>query len=239
MKDKKKDKSPKVPQRDKIKDSLTIKELNWTARQKEFIQLATDKNTRIMFINGPAGTSKSIISTYVSLLLLNEKKISDIIYIRSAVESSDSKIGYLPGDVEDKLHFYNLPFLEKLDELLPSAEVDKLQKDERVVTHPINYARGMSWAAKSIIFDEAQNSTAKEIITILTRLGEFSRCFILADPMQTDLPPNKSGGFEKLYDLFSDEESKENGIYTFSFTEEDIVRSKIVKFIVNKLKNLK
>jgi phosphate starvation-inducible protein PhoH len=193
----------------------------------------------VMFINGPAGTSKSIISTYVSLLLLNEKKISDIIYIRSAVESSDSKIGYLPGDADDKLHYYNLPFLEKLDELLPRAEVDKLEKEERVSMYPVNYSRGMSWAAKAIIFDEAQNSTVKEIITVLTRLGEFSRCFVLADPMQTDLPSNKAGGFERLYNLFNDEESKENGIYTFKFDEEDIVRSKLVKFMVKKFKDLK
>jgi phosphate starvation-inducible protein PhoH len=232
---KSKDSSAKVNQRDKIKSDLSIKQLKWTDKQKQFIDLATDKNTRVVFINGPAGTSKSIIATYVSLLLLNEKKISDIIYIRSAVESSDSKIGYLPGDADEKLHYYNLPFLEKLDELLPRVSVDALEKDKRISMHPINYSRGMSWAAKCIILDEAQNSTAKEIITVLTRLGEFSRCFILADPMQTDLPQSKSGGFEKLYSIFNDDESRENGIHTFSFSEEDIVRSKIVKFIVNKL----
>jgi phosphate starvation-inducible protein PhoH len=132
-----------------------------------------------------------------------------------------------------------LPFLEKLDELLPRAEVDKLEKEERVSMYPVNYSRGMSWAAKAIIFDEAQNSTVKEIITVLTRLGEFSRCFVLADPMQTDLPPNKAGGFDRLYNLFNDEESKENGIYTFKFDEEDIVRSKLVKFMVKKFKDLK
>lgn len=239
MKQKKNDESPKVIQRDKIKDSLSVKPLKWTDKQKEFIELATNKDTRVIFVTGPAGTSKSIIATYVSLLLLNEKKISDIIYIRSAVESSDSKIGYLPGDADEKLHYYNLPFLEKLDELLPRAEVDKLQKDARICMYPVNYSRGMSWAAKAIIFDEAQNSTMKEIVTILTRLGEFSRCFILADPMQTDLPLSKGGGFEKLAETFNDEESKANGIHSFHFSEEDIVRSKLVKFIVNKIKCLK
>jgi len=239
MKVKKADDSLKVPQREKIKDSLTIRSLKWTEKQKQFIELATNKDTRIIFVNGPAGTSKSILSTYVSLLLLNEKKISDIIYIRSAVESSDSKIGYLPGDANEKLQYYNLPFLEKLDELLSRAEVDKLEKDARISMYPINYSRGMSWAAKAIILDECQNSTKKEIITVLTRLGEFSRCFVLADPMQTDLPSNKAGGFEDLFKLFSDEDSKSMGIYTFTFNEEDIVRSKIVRFIVNKLKSSK
>lgn len=239
MKSKKADESIKVAQREKIKDSLTIRSLKWTEKQKQFIELATNKDTRIIFVNGPAGTSKSILATYVSLLLLNEKKVSDIIYIRSAVESSDSKIGYLPGDASEKLQYYNLPFLEKLDELLPRAEVDKLEKDERISMYPINYSRGMSWAAKCIILDECQNSTKKEIVTVLTRLGEFSRCFVLADPMQTDLPQNKAGGFEDLFHLFSDEESRAFGIHTFTFDEEDIVRSKIVKFIVNKLKTSK
>lgn len=233
-------KKKKIIQRDKIKDELMIKKnvFQWTEKQKKFIEIATAKDTRIMFVNGPAGSSKSLLSTYVSLLLLNDKKISDIIYIRSAVESSDSKIGYLPGDVDDKLHFYNLPFLEKLDELLPRSDVDRLEKDERVVSYPINYARGMSWTAKSIIFDEAQNSTMKEIVTVMTRLGEFSRCFILADPMQTDLPQSKAGGFEKLSALFSDEESSSHGIRSFTFDENDIVRSNIVKFIVQKIKGV-
>lgn len=154
MKQKKNDESQKISQREKIKDSLSVRSLKWTEKQKQFIELATNKDTRIIFVNGPAGTSKSIIATYVSLLLLNEKKVSDIIYIRSAVESSDSKIGFLPGDASEKLQFYNLPFLEKLDELLPRAEVDKLEKDERISMYPINYSRGMSWAAKAIILDE-------------------------------------------------------------------------------------
>ena len=234
-----KDTSPKIHQRDKIKDLLNIRELKWTPKQKEFIELSLQKETKIMMVNGPAGSSKSILATYCALKLLNEKRISDIVYIRSAVESSDSKLGYLPGDVDQKLHVYNLPFLEKLDELLPRCEVDKLEKDHRVSTYPVNYSRGMSWNAKCVIFDEAQNSTQKEIITVLTRLGQFSKCFVLADPNQTDLPIGKGGAFERMFDLFSDEESFNNGVKSFQFTEDDIMRSELVKFLVKKFKNLK
>lgn len=237
MNKKKADQSVKVFQRDKLKASLNIKQLNWTEKQKQFIELATDKNAKIILINGPAGTSKTLLSIYCSLLLLNEKKVSDIIYVRSAVESSESKIGYLPGDVDEKLQFYNLPFADKLDELLNKEDIELLQKQNRVAMFPINYSRGMSWNTKSIILDEAQNSSFKEIVTVMTRLGEFSRCFILADPSQTDLPNSKSGGFDKLFNAFNDEESRQNGIFTFSFDEEDIVRSKLVKFIVKKLKS--
>ena len=234
-----KDKSPYVYQRDKIKDFLTVKDLNWTEKQKEFIKLGMEKETKLVFVNGPAGSSKTLLSVYCALKLLNEKRISDIIYIRSAVESSESKLGFLPGDADEKLHFYNIPFIEKLDELLPRAEVDKLEKEKRISTYPVNYARGMSWNAKCIIFDEAQNSSLKEITTILTRLGKFSRCFILADPMQTDLPQNKAGGFDKCFDLFTNEESKENGVFSYQFDEEDIMRSPLVKFLVKKFKEIK
>ena len=234
-----KDTSPKVYQRDKLKEFLAIKDLNWTEKQKRFIDTALDKETKIMLVDGPAGSSKSVLATYCALKLLNEKRVSDIIYIRSAVESSDSKLGFLPGDADEKLHFYNLPFIEKLDELLPRAEVDKLEKEKRISMYPVNYARGMSWNAKCVIFDEVQNSSLKEITTVLTRLGRFSRCFVLADPMQTDLPQSKAGGFEKCYDIFSDKEGQENGVFTCRFDEEDIMRSPLIKFLVKRFKQIK
>jgi phosphate starvation-inducible PhoH-like protein len=234
----KQDKSPKIHQRDKFKEELKIKELNWTDKQKEFIKLALDKNLKTILVNGPAGTSKTLLSVYCALQLLKEKKISEIIYIRSPVESSDSKIGFLPGDVDEKLQFYNLPFSDKLEELLYKPQIESLNSQERIKIHPLSFVRGMSWNCKAVILDEAQNCTMKEIVTLMTRIGEFSKCFILADPEQSDLPQGKSGGFEKLKTIFSDEESKANGIYSFDFTEEDIKRSELVKFIVKKLKHL-
>ena len=96
-----------------IKRVIKIKQLPWTDKQKEFFKIALNHDTKIMFVNGPAGTSKSLLSVYCGLQLLNMKAISDIMYLRSAVESSDSKLGYLPGTAEDKLRFYNLPFLDK------------------------------------------------------------------------------------------------------------------------------
>ena len=103
---------------------------------------------------------------------------------------------------------------------------------------PVNFARGMNWNAKCIIFDEVQNSSAKEITTVLTRMGKHSRCFILADPMQSDLRSHECA-FKDMFDLFGDEESSQMGIRTFEFTEEDIMRSELVKFLIKKLKELK
>jgi phosphate starvation-inducible PhoH-like protein len=234
----KEDKSPKILQRDKFKEEIRIRELNWTEKQKEFIKIALDKNVKMMFVSGPAGSSKTLLSIFCSLQLIKDKKVSDIMYIRSPVESSDSKIGFLPGDADEKLKYYNLPFADKLDELLSKQSIESLNNQGRLQSHPLSFVRGMSWNCKAIILDEAQNCTQKEIVTLMTRVGEFSKCFVLADPDQSDLASGKSGGFDKLLSVFSDEESKSRGIYSFQFTEEDIKRSDLVKFIVTKLKNL-
>ena len=90
-----------------LKTTLRVKQFPWTKKQKEFFKLALDDETRIVFVNGPAGTSKTLLSVYCGLQLLNKKVISDMMYIRSAVESSDARLGYLPGSAEDKLKFYN------------------------------------------------------------------------------------------------------------------------------------
>ena len=138
------------------------------------------------------------------------------------------------------MRFYNLPYLDKLDELLTESTAQKLEDQKRVSMFPVNFARGMNWKHKCVILDEAQNSSVKEIVTVLTRMGEGCRCFILADPMQTDLKnENIQGGFSQLQNTFSDEESAQMGIYTFNFTEEDVMRSELVKFIVKKIKEQK
>lgn len=220
-----------------IKKQIKINQFPWTEKQKEFFRIALDYNTKVVFVNGPAGTSKTLLATYCGLQLLNMKAASDIMYLRSAVESSDRSLGFLPGTADEKLRFYNLPFLDKLDELLLETKPEKLEEQNRVSMFPVNFARGMNWRGKCVILDEAQNSTEKEIITVLTRMAQGSRCFVLADPGQTDIRSESSqGGFSKLSNVFSEEDSVAMGIYTFNFTEEDIMRSELVKFIIKKIR---
>ena len=219
-----------------IKRIIKINQLPWTEKQKEFFRIALHPSTNIVFVNGPAGTAKTLLATYCGLQLMNMKLISDIMYLRSAVESSDQSLGYLPGSADDKLKFFNMPFVDKLQELLSESRAQKLEQDKRVSMFPVNFARGMNWTGKCIILDEAQNSTIKEITTVLTRMGRGSKCFILADPMQTDIRhESKHGGFVKMSKVFSDEESLQRGIYNFEFTHDDIMRSELVKFLISKL----
>lgn len=228
-------KRPRTP--NPIKKQIKLNQFPWTEKQKEFFKIALDPSTNIIFVEGPAGTAKTLLSVYCGLQLLNMKATDDIMYLRSAVESSDKSLGYLPGDANEKLRFYNLPLLDKLDELLMESTAQKLEEQKRVSMFPVNFARGMNWRYKCIILDEAQNSSVKEIVTVLTRMGEGCRCFVLADPMQTDLKnENAQGGFSKLANIFSNEESVRMGIHAFNFTEEDIMRSELVKFIIKRLK---
>jgi len=231
-----KDKSPFVFQRNKIEHQLVIFQRDLTEKQKKFIELALDKKVKLLLISGPAGSTKTYLSVLASLMLMNEKKISDIVYVRSIVESADVKMGTLPGEADDKLSPYKRPLIDKLDELLPKEDIQFLIKDNRIEGLPVGYLRGLNWNTKAIVGDEMQNCTKKELITLMTRTGEFSKVFLCGDPQQSDI--GVRSGFRDIYNLFNDEESRSHGIYTFEFTEDDILRSALVKFIVSKIKNL-
>jgi phosphate starvation-inducible PhoH-like protein len=230
-----KDTSPKVHQREKIDYTLNLRGLEWTEKQKAFIDLATDKDTRIVFLSGPAGTSKSILAVYSALELLNQKRVSDIIYVRTIVESAAHSMGTLPGDADQKLQFFVSVLNDKLEELLPAGDIKRLHADERVRGMPVNYLRGASYNAKVVIVDEAQNANFSELLTSLTRIGKFTKYFILGDPMQTDLKHKEQSGFKAMFDLFNDQDSQDQGIYCVEFTKDDIMRSEILKFIIDKV----
>ena len=205
---------------------------------KECRCILVDNDSHLYLTNDCIVTHNTVISTFCALTMLNEHRISDILYVRAAVESADSKLGFLPGSLEEKISYYGIPFADKLDELLNRNVADALVKEHRVEILPVNYLRGVSWNAKYILVDEAQNLTQKELITILTRIGKFSKCIVMADPDQSDIN-GKSGGFDSLYSLLSDEESKKKGIFSFKFEEQDIMRSELTKYLVHKFKELK
>ena len=230
-----KDTSPKVPQRDKINFNLAIRNLDWTEKQKAFIELALHKDTKMIFLSGPSGVSKSLLSVYCALQLLQQRKVSDLIYVRTIVESASHSLGTLPGDMSDKLHYFVSVLNDKLEELLPTGDIKKLIADERVKGMPVNYLRGASYNAKVVILDEFQNATFQEILTSLTRIGKFTKYFILGDPMQTDLKHKEQSGFKPMFDIFNTEEARAQGIYCVEFTKDDIMRSEILKFIIDQV----
>ena len=230
------DKSPIVPQRDKIEGDVSIRDLQWTDNQKKFIELVQNKNTKIVFCKGPAGTAKSLLSVYCALKSLNDKKIGEIFYIRNPVESSTHNLGFLKGDLHSKLDPYLQPLMDKLHELLPKNQVERLLKEERIKGLPVGFLRGLSINASYIICDEAQNLSIHDLLLITTRMGKFSKLILIGDIRQSDI---KNSGFEKIYNLFEDKKSSEKGIMTFKFGTDDIMRNDILAYIIEKFEQLK
>lgn len=230
----KEDKSPKVYQRDKLDFSLNIRERNdLTEKQKAIIELMLDKKTKILFLTGPAGTSKTWLAIYCGLLLLNQRRVSNITFVRTIVESASKSLGALPGEADQKLSPYLMPLMDKLDELLSQDQVKRLMAEDRVKGLPVNYLRGASLNAQYIVLEEAQNYTLKELTTAITRIGEYSKMIVIGDPDQSDV--NGASGFMPMYDLFNDETSREQGIFCLSLTKDDIVRSGVLRYIADRL----
>ncbi len=216
-------------------NKLKLNNISFTEKQKKFFKICSDENTKIIFVSGPAGSSKTFMSVYSSLLFLAKNSDLDLIYIRTIIESADKGLGALPGDLNEKFNPYMIPLMEKLAEVLPKESTAKsdLIKEGRVEAMPINFLRGSSWRNKVVIMDEAQNASFKELTTLITRIGENCKLFICGDLMQSDI--NGKSGFGDMIKVFSDQESSENGIETFAFNCSDIQRSEILKFIIKKL----
>ncbi|MGI9357860.1 MAG: PhoH family protein [Paracoccaceae bacterium] len=225
-----------IPQ---LKQTVHVNSLKLTERQKKFLSIAFDDSTKIMFIAGPAGSTKTYMAVYSALRLLSAFDDLDLMYVRTVIESAEKGLGALPGDIDDKFNPYMAPLEDKLYEMLPKNNTAKSEMLDsgRISAMPINYLRGSSWKDKVVVADEAQNFTYKELITLITRVGDNCKLFICGDFMQSDI--NGRSGFAPMFDLFNDEESVTKGIHSFKFGKNDILRSEILKYIISKLDNRK
>lgn len=233
--DKQKDKSPIVFQRDKLKEPLSIRERpDLTENQKLIVEAALDKTVKCIIINGVPGSAKSYTSILSALMLLNNKKASQIVYVRSLIQAKDGETGFLAGTLQEKTHYYNAPFFSALEEILPKQEIDGLIKDNRILTYPTSMLRSYNFHNSVVISEESQNMTFDSLYTVSTRCGMYSKLFVIGDIQgQNDI--GKSSGFSKFVSIFSDEESKNNGFRYFELNSNDIVRSPFVKFVVQKV----
>lgn len=215
------------------KKKIKLNPVKFTEKQKEFLKLSVAKNTKAMFIRGPAGTTKTYLAVYSALQLFNINNDYDITYIRTIAESGEKGLGALPGDVAEKFNPFMLPLNDKLEEMISPQDRVFLEQKKIINALPVNYLRGANWIDKIIIADESQNFTFKELTTLITRIGRNTKLFICGDPMQSDI--NGKSGFDRMSEIFNNQESADNGIHCFDFTKEDILRSEILKFIVGKI----
>lgn len=200
-----------------------------------FLDVAMEHSTKMVFVDGPAGSCKTYLAALASLELYGHKRVEEIIYIRSIIESASRQMGALPGELEDKFKPWILPLMEKLEELIP-VTATQLLKDNVIHCMPVNFARGLTFKNSAVIIDEAQNMTRAELITLLTRFGYGSTYFVIGDRRQSDI--NGRSGFKKIFDAFNSEESEKEGIHTFEFTKADVKRSAILKYIVGVLEEM-
>ena len=209
---------------------------HFNEHHKAFVEKAFEDGSHIIFCDGPAGSSKTYCATYVALSMLKEKKIDEIIYIRSIVESATRKLGSLPGEVDDKFKPWSIPLVEKCDELVGKQVTNVLFEGEYLKCIPVNFLRGSTFQNSVVIVDEAQNLEHSELVTILTRYGKNCKLFVIGDSLQSDI---QKSGFKNIMNSFDTEDSNNHGIHVFHFTEDDITRSKLLKFIVKVIAGIK
>jgi len=157
--------------------------------------------------------------------------------LRSIAECSTQKLGALPGELHEKIGPFGAPFIEKLSEMVSEATITKLASESSLDIQPLNFLRGTTFHDKVVILDEAQNAELDQLIIVLTRLGEHGKLIVIGDSNQVDIRDKKS--YANVVSKFNSEDCKNIGIHSFTLTEDDIKRSKILKFIVSKLQELK
>jgi phosphate starvation-inducible PhoH-like protein len=201
--------------------------------QQEFFDTIINDQTQMTF---PAGSAKTYIGVLAALRLLSERKINNIVYIRSIVESANRSMGALPGEIEEKFKPWSAPLLDKLEQILDPGAQSTLLSKGFIKCIPVNFTRGLTFRESVVIVDEAQNMTKDELTTVLTRFGEGSKYIIVGDSLQSDI--NGKSGFKKVKKAFNSDVCQLNGIFTYEFTNNEVVRSKILKFIVYQLSQI-
>ncbi len=196
-----------------------------TANQKQMVQ-ATEKND-ILFAVGPAGTGKTYTAVALAVRALKNKAVKKIILTRPAVEAGEN-LGFLPGDLKEKIDPYLRPLYDALDDMIPADKLGYYMSTRTIEIAPLAYMRGRTLDHAFIILDEAQNANDLQLKMFLTRIGPHAKAIITGDPTQIDLPRNQRSGLEKAIRILQNI----HGIAHVQLDEEDVVRHKLVKAII-------
>lgn len=198
-----------------------------TSNQKRIVDLY-NKND-LLFVIGPAGTGKTYVSVALGVKALKEKKIKKIIITRPVVEAGEN-LGFLPGDLQDKIDPYLKPIYDALEDMIPIQKMKKFIENKTIEIAPLAYMRGRTLKNAFILLDEAQNTTESQLKMFLTRLGQNSKMIVTGDISQIDLRKNQSSGL-------IDAKNKLDNIDGIGFTHldsSDVLRHSLVKKILDK-----
>ena len=196
-----------------------------TVNQQRLVKLY-DKDD-LLFAVGPAGSGKTYTAIALAVRALKERQVRRIILTRPAVEAGE-KLGFLPGDMKEKLDPYLQPLYDALNDMIPPVKLQKFLEEGTVQIAPLAYMRGRTLDNAFVILDEAQNTTLSQIKMFLTRMGRNARFIVTGDVTQIDLPKKSDSGLVRTMELLRDVE----GIGIVEFDKRDIVRHPLVKYIV-------
>ena len=188
----------------------------------------TYENNDMVFATGPAGTGKTYLSIALAVKALKEKAIRKIILSRPAVEAGE-KLGFLPGDMKEKIDPYLQPLYDALEDMLPSVKLQDMMEKNIIQIAPLAFMRGRTLSDAVVILDEAQNTTPAQLRMFLTRMGWNTKMIVTGDITQIDLPRGQKSGLTEALEILSGVE----GIGFVSLGQKDIVRHKLVTRIVN------
>ncbi len=197
-----------------------------TVGQKKYLDAIRKHD--ITFGIGPAGTGKTYLAVATALSAMREGKVSRIILTRPAVEAGEA-LGFLPGDLFEKITPYLRPLHDALHNMLPAEEIARHMERATIEIAPLAYMRGRTLNNAFIILDEAQNSTTEQMLMFLTRLGHGSKAVITGDETQVDLPPHKNSGLVEAHRALKNVE----GIAVIEFSKRDVVRHPLVQKIIS------
>ncbi|MBE6643585.1 MAG: phosphate starvation-inducible protein PhoH [Ruminococcaceae bacterium] len=197
-----------------------------TVGQKHYVEAI--KNNMVVMGIGPAGTGKTFLAVAMAVTALRNKQVSRIILTRPAVEAGE-KLGYLPGDLQNKIDPYLRPLYDAMYEMMGGENYLRNLEKGVIEIAPLAYMRGRTLDDSFIILDEAQNTTPEQMKMFLTRLGFNTKAVVTGDITQTDLPFGKKSGLVEAMKILKDVE----GIHIHNFTSRDVVRHKLVQRIIN------
>jgi len=197
-----------------------------TVGQKKYLDAIRKHD--VTFGVGPAGTGKTYLAVAMALAALRDGKVTRIILTRPAVEAGEA-LGFLPGDLYEKITPYLRPLHDALHDMMPIEEIEKNTEHGIIEIAPLAYMRGRTLNNAFIILDEAQNSTTEQMLMFLTRLGHGSKAVITGDETQIDLPPHKSSGLLEAHRALKNTE----GIAIIELGKRDVVRHALVQRIIS------
>ena len=201
-----------------------------TTNQKKLVE-AVAKND-LVFALGPSGTGKTYVSVAMAVKALKNKEVKKIIITRPAVEAGEN-LGFLPGDLKEKIDPYLRPVYDALDDMIPFEKLKYYQENRIIEIAPLAYMRGRTLNDAFILLDEAQNTSPMQIKMFLTRMGPNSKVIINGDLSQIDLPQHTRSGLKEAVKILKGVK----GISFINFTSKDVIRHKIVKDIIDAYHN--